>query len=66
MNKKPASPSNEPGYEQSSGNQLIPKKGEEYLREVANIEDMPSPAEDEEAQRVIKESGENEDQKQNG
>ena len=36
--------------------QIIPEKGEEYLREVANIEDTPSPAEDDEAQNTIDES----------
>jgi hypothetical protein len=40
---------------QPQKNQLIPEKGEEYLREVANIEDMPSPAEDKEAENVLKE-----------
>lgn len=35
--------------------QLIPEKGEEYLREVANIEDMPSPEEDQEAGNTLEE-----------
>ena len=35
--------------------QLIPQKGEEYLREVANIEDMPSPAEDKQANNILRE-----------
>ena len=34
--------------------QIIPEKGEEYLREVANIEDMPSPAEDAEAEKALR------------
>lgn len=32
--------------------QLIPKKGEEYLREAGKIEDYPSPAEDAQAEKV--------------
>ena len=36
--------------------QVIPENGEQYLREVANIEDTPSPAEDDEAQKTIDES----------
>lgn len=40
--------------------QLISEKGEEYLREVANIEDMPSPAEDAEADNVLREERKNE------
>ena len=40
--------------------QIIPQKGEEYLRESANIEDMPSPAEDQEARDRLKPEGENE------
>ena len=34
--------------------QLIPKKGEEYLREAGKIEDYPSPAEDAEVEKVEK------------
>lgn len=30
--------------------QIIPKKGEEYLRESGNIEDMPEPEESDESQ----------------
>jgi hypothetical protein len=56
---KPVEPSTgEPGYpfeNQPSKQQLIPEKGEEYLREVANIEDMPSPAEDKEAEDILRE-----------
>ena len=46
---------------QPSPGQLIPEKGEEYLREVANIEDMPSPKEDKEADNVLRDE-ENRDQ----
>ena len=31
--------------------QLIPPKGEEYLRESGNIEDMPDPSEEDEINR---------------
>ncbi|MGB8193496.1 MAG: hypothetical protein WCF67_16315 [Chitinophagaceae bacterium] len=31
--------------------QLIPEKGEEYLREAGNIEDLPNTEENEEAER---------------
>ena len=44
-----------PAGNQPPREQLIPEKGEEYLREVANIEDMPSPAEDKEADNVLRE-----------
>ena len=44
---------------QPLGSQLIPEKGEEYLREVANIEDTPSPAEDAEAEKVIRDEPDN-------
>lgn len=33
--------------------QIIPEKGEEYLRDIANIEDLPSPAEDADAEKVL-------------
>jgi len=38
----------------NEGSQLIPKKGEEYLREAGKIEDYPSPAEDAEAEKAAK------------
>jgi hypothetical protein len=41
-----------PAGQQPPEKQLIPEKGEEYLREIANIEDTPSPEEDEEAIRI--------------
>ena len=44
-----------PAENQPPREQLIPGKGEEYLREVANIEDMPSPAEDKEADTILRE-----------
>jgi hypothetical protein len=34
--------------------QIIPEKGEEYLREAGNIEDLPSPAEDAEAEKILR------------
>jgi hypothetical protein len=53
---KPYSTGTEPPRDQ-----IIPEKGEEYLREVANIEDMPSPAEDKEAENILR-GEENRDQ----
>ncbi|UYQ94524.1 hypothetical protein MKQ68_05395 [Chitinophaga horti] len=38
-----------PGQSESPGKGLIDKKGEKYLREAGNIEDMPDPEEDQEA-----------------
>lgn len=55
MDKKqqPRQPSHE-GQAEPTANppqeQLIPKKGEEYMRESGNIEDMPDPEELDESQ----------------
>lgn len=56
MDKKqdPRQPSKEeqisPASDPLSQEQIIPKKGEEYLREGGNIEDLPDPEELDEAQ----------------
>ena len=34
-------------------NQLLDEKGEKYLREVASIEDLPDPQEEQEADEII-------------
>ena len=38
----------------STGNQLIPEQGETYLREVANIEDVPDARDQQEMDEVLK------------
>lgn len=52
-NKAQPADSEYPLRSQPPDKQLIPEKGEEYLREVANIEDMPNPADDEEAGNAL-------------
>ncbi|ACU61884.1 hypothetical protein [Chitinophaga pinensis] len=43
-----------PEQENTPGEGLIDSKGEKYLKEGANIEDMPDPQEDEEAIRELR------------
>jgi hypothetical protein len=47
--RQEASPQTTPATNQPPQEQLIPKKGEEYMREAGNIEDMPDPEELDEA-----------------
>ena len=51
----PGNASNPPanGENTSDGNQLLGKKAEKYLREVANIEDMPDEEEWQDAEKII-------------
>lgn len=42
-----------PGDDSNTGNQLIDKKGEKYLREVASPEDYPDEQDWEEANKII-------------
>jgi hypothetical protein len=43
-----------PEDDQTGGDGLIDKNAEKYIKESANIEDMPDPKEDEEAIRQLK------------
>jgi hypothetical protein len=40
-------------YDQVGRNQLLDKKADKYIREAGNIEDMPDPQEQQDAERTL-------------